>query len=690
MACSVEFSLQRLTAGSRCVIPVHKPPPHLSLSRLTWQLVSLLARPYLVAMRFSDVFLDEIRQRIPISQVVREHVIWDKRKSQPNRGDFWACCPFHGEKTPSFHADDRKGIYHCFGCGVTGDHFRFLTEKGGLSFPEAVEKLASIAGVPMPARDAREEERAQTRRTLYEIMELATRYFESALGHNVGARARGYLAERGVSLAAQARFRLGFAPDSSNGLKEHLASNGVTAAEMVQAGLVIVRDDSPLPYDRFRNRVMFPIADLRGRVIAFGGRAMSPDVPAKYLNSPETELFHKRSTLYNGDKAREAARAGKAIVVVEGYLDVISAVTAGFEGAIAPLGTALTEDHLQMLWNMSDAPILCFDGDAAGQRAAARAAELVLPLLQPGKTVKIATLPDGQDPDDLIKASGRAAFEEVLSRSRSLSDVLWSMETGGVVPETPEARAALESRLRARAASIADQSVRRHYQQSFDERLKAFFAPLRARNWEDRRGGRARDNRSVSSAGSHRLVISDTLRNSRLMRSGRVVDITPREAAILAALIHHPALCESRLESLAALELTSDAARRLLVTLLDVVTHHHDLSGEALLDALSARGYADILERMHDILARQGIWQAAAEIADGDAEIGLKHALALHYKSVELNRALKAAETALGDDPSEQTFERLRDIQNQITTVDGTEALIEGFGSLSGRATRSF
>ena len=645
-------------------------------------------------MRFSDSFLDEIRNRLPISQVVGEYVIWDKRKSQPQKQDYWACCPFHGEKSPSFHADDRKGIYHCFGCGVTGDHFRFLTENKGMSFPEAVEKLANLAGVPMPARDERQERQEQARKTLYDVMELATAYFEAALAHNIGARARGYLHERGVSAQSQAKFRVGFAPDSRNGLKEHLANNGVSAQEMIDTGLVARRDDDPLTYDRFRNRVMFPITDLRGRVIAFGGRAMSPDVPAKYLNSPETELFHKRLTLYNGPMARDAAREGKPVIVVEGYLDVIAAVSAGFEGAVAPLGTALTEDHVNLLWRMSDMPVLCFDGDAAGQRAAERATGIVLPLLQPGRSVKIATLPEGQDPDDLIKAQGRAAFADVIDRARSLSDVVWSLETGGMVPETPEARAALESRLRARAQAIGDQSVKRHYQQAFDEKLQAFFQPVRQNRWENRQGGggggRGNFGQQQRGRGTPRVVVSDTLRNSRLMKPGRVPEATPREAAIIMALINHPALAETRLETLAELDLSSPAARGVLTTLLDLVTRDHDISAADLDSALGARGFGETIERMRQVLRQQGVWQSGAEIAQIDAETGLKHALALHYKSVELNKALKAAEVALGEDPSEETFERLRDIQNQITTVDGTEALIEGFGSLSGRATRSF
>ena len=645
-------------------------------------------------MRFSDGFLDEIRQRLPISQVVGEHVIWDKRKSQPSRGDYWACCPFHGEKSPSFHADDRRGIYHCFGCGVSGDHFRFLTEKAGMSFPEAVEKLANMAGVPMPARDERDAEKAEARKSLYDVMEIATRYFEAALQHNIGARARGYLQGRSVTPQAIQRFRIGFAPDSPNGLKEHLAANGVTAAEMEAAGLVVKREDQPLPYDRFRNRVMFPIMDFRGRVIAFGGRAMAADVPAKYLNSPETELFKKRMTLYNGQKAREAARAGQAVIVVEGYLDVISAVMAGFDGTVAPLGTALTDEHLQLLWRMAEVPVLCFDGDAAGQRAAARAAELVLPHLQPGRTVRIATLPEGQDPDDLIKAEGPGAFRAVIEGARSLMETIWSLESGGLVPETPEARAALEARLKARATAIQEPSVRRHYMQAFDERLQAFFAPVRPSRIDDRnRGGGGRRGGgfgTTSGRGTPKLVVSDTLRNSRLMRPGRAADFTPREAVILSALVNHPAIVETRLESLAALDLPSPSARGLLSALLDLVTRAPEISADDLVAALGARGFGETILRMREGLEKQGVWQVGPDVADADAETGLKHALALHYKSVELNKALKAAEVALGIDPSEETFERLRDIQNQITTVDGTEALIEGFGSLSGRATRSF
>ena len=644
-------------------------------------------------MRFSDQFLDEIRQRLPITQVVGEHVLWDKRKSQPGKGDMWACCPFHGEKSPSFHADDRRGIYHCFGCGVSGDHFRFLTEKAGMSFPEAVERLAGMAGVPMPARDERQEKREAERKSLIDVMELATKYFEAALQHNIGARARGYLLERGVSSQSQTRFRIGFSPDSRNGLKEHLASNGVSGQDMVDTGLVASRDGDALTYDRFRNRVMFPIMDLRGRVIAFGGRALSADVPAKYLNSPETELFSKRRTLYNGQTARQAARDGSTVIVVEGYLDVIAAVSAGFEGTVAPLGTAMTEEHLQMLWQMSPDPVLCFDGDKAGLKAAERTADIVMPHLKPGFTVRIATLPEGQDPDDLIKAQGRGAFADVIDRARSLSDVIWSMETGGLVPETPEARAALQARLRERSNGIQDSSVRFHYAQAFDEKLRAFLAPMRQNRFEPR-GGQQRYGQSGAygypRGGTPRLVVSDTLRNSRLLKPGSMAEATPREATIILSLVNHPALVEDKFELLAAIDFDTPLAQKVMGEILSLCVRHHDISADDLKAALGVRGHGPTLDRMADVLLRQGVWQIATEIALPDAETGLSHALALHNKKVQLNRELKAAEAALGDDPSEETFERLRDIKNQITTVDGTEALIEGFGSLSGRATRSF
>lgn len=647
-------------------------------------------------MRFTDQFLDDIRDRISISQVVGEHVVWDKKKSQPQRGDFWACCPFHGEKTPSFHADDRRGRYHCFGCGVSGDHFRFLVEKAGMPFPEAVEKLAGQAGLPMPARDAQAEARDRKRKSLYDVMDLATSYFEQALAANVGARARGYLHERGVLPKYQQMFRLGFAPDSRNRLKEYLASNGVTANEMIACGLLVSGDDIAVPFDRFRNRLMFPITDFRGRVVAFGGRAMSPEARAKYLNSPETELFHKRRTLYNGQMARQASHDGKPLIVVEGYMDVIALVQVGFEGAVAPLGTALTDEHLGLLWKMTNDPVLCFDGDTAGQRAAAKSMDIMLPMLKPGVTSKIVTLPDGVDPDDLIQKEGRKGFEELLNSAVPLSEAVWERETRGVRVDTPEAKAALEFKLKNIANEIADQSVRKHYGQAFNDKLYKFFRPQRQYSGPQRNnnsgyrkdGGAGGGRTGVSRPWRGGYQVSNALKKT-LSSSASMGGVASREAVILVGLINHPELVEQHLEDLAQIDLQSPAARKVLDVVMAQVAANPEMKSKAIREVLERRGCAIELGQIDNIVRQQGIWQVTPEANSQDAEVGLNHALALHYKSHRLNRELKAAELALGSDPSEESYERLRDIQNQITSVDGTEALIEGFGSLSGRSTRN-
>ena len=438
-------------------------------------------------MRFSDSFLDEIRDRVPISSVIGTRVSWDRKKTNAPRGDYWACCPFHGEKSPSFHCEDKKGRYHCFGCGVSGDHFRFLTELDGMSFPEAVERIAEMAGVPMPARDAEAEKRDQQRASLTDVMELATTFFQEQLQSAAGARARAYLRDRGLSSATQQSFRLGYSLDSRNALKEFLAGKGITKAQMETCGLVIHGDDIPVSFDRFRDRIMFPIPDSRGRIIAFGGRALSSDAPAKYLNSPETELFHKGNVLYNYVRARKAQQKDGTVIAVEGYMDVIALAQAGFENVVAPLGTALTENQLELIWRMSGEPVLCFDGDQAGLKAAWRAADMALPLIQPGRTLRFALLPEGKDPDDLVKADGPDAFRAVLAEARPLADLLWMRETSGGVFDTPERRADLEKTLRELASRIRDESVRYHYQQEMRDRVHAFFGAQRARPQRDRR-----------------------------------------------------------------------------------------------------------------------------------------------------------------------------------------------------------
>ena len=514
-------------------------------------------------MQFPDSFLDEIRDRLRISEVVGSRVTFDKKKTNAARGDYWACCPFHGEKTPSFHCEDRKGRYHCFGCGASGDHFRFLTELDGLSFPEAVERLADQAGLPMPVLDRRQQEREEKRKTLYDVMALAAKFFQDKLHEPAGAQARSYLRGRGLSAAVQKEFGIGFAPDSRNALKEHLAALGIAKEQIEACGLVIHGDDIPVSYDRFRGRIMFPIEDTRGRVIAFGGRALAEDAMAKYLNSPETELFHKSDVLYNHARARKSAHEKGQIIVAEGYMDVIALHVAGFENAVAPLGTALTERQLSMVWRMQPEPVLCFDGDDAGLKAAYRVVDLALPMLQPGYSVRFAMLPEGKDPDDLLRDDGVSAMEGVLSTALPLAEMLWNRETASGRFDTPERRAELESRLRKLMHSIAEPGVRRHYGQDIAGRLQSYFGGGNdSVGTGDHRGqqfrGRAADRKT--SGMRSRFSASPSLLSSRLVKKGHV-GIPLRESVLSAGALYHPAICFEFFEEVSGLLFESREGR---------------------------------------------------------------------------------------------------------------------------------
>src|SRR5215471_5642009 len=421
-------------------------------------------------MRFTPQFLDEVLARLPVSEVV------GKRVKLKKAGREWkGLSPFQQEKTPSFTVNDQKGFYHDFSSGKHGNIFDFVMETEGVSFPEAVERLASMAGMALPAANPDAARHEQRRKTLHDVMELAAKFFQDTLASRNGAKARGYLADRGLAPNTQLQFRLGYAPAERFALKEYLGSQNIPVDDMVEAGLLVAGEEIPVPYDRFRDRVVFPITDLRGRVIAFGGRALEKDAQPKYLNSPETALFHKGATLYNIAAARAAAHKGVPLIAVEGYTDVIAMVSVGFEVTVAPLGTALTAEQLLLLWKMADEPTLCFDGDAAGRRAAYRAVDLALPLIKPGKSLKFASLPEGHDPDDLVRAGGRVAINEVIAAARPLAHVLWMRETEAGTLDTPERRAAFEERLAAVTAMIADDSVRKHYRRDFGDRLRRLF-----------------------------------------------------------------------------------------------------------------------------------------------------------------------------------------------------------------------
>ncbi|WIW47549.1 DNA primase [Bradyrhizobium sp. 62B] len=670
-------------------------------------------------MRFTPQFLDELRARLSVSEVV------GKRVKLKKAGREWkGLSPFQQEKTPSFYVNDQKGFYHDFSSGKHGDIISFVMETDGVPFAEAVERLAGMAGLALPAVTPDAARQEQRRRTLHDVMDLAATYFAETLASRVGAKARGYLADRAISPATQLQFRLGYASPDRFALKEHLGKLGVSVDDMVETGLLVAGDDIPVPYDRFRDRVMFPITDLRGRVIAFGGRALEKDVPAKYLNSPETPLFHKGDNLYNHQTARKATHDGASLIVVEGYVDVIAMVTTGFPGAVAPLGTALTESQLALLWKMADEPILCFDGDRAGQKAAYRAADLALPYLAPGKSLRFALLPEGQDPDDLARSGGRGAIEEVIGAARPLADMIWSRELEGGNFATPERRAALEARIKELTNGIRDEVVRRYYRDEFVERLQRAFAPEGGRggfggrgNFRQGQGGGGRPFQPRG-GGANRFggqgfgggrrgpagptplpsgpyqAASPQLAASPIMRGQRSA-ISRREALILQILINHPWLLHDHLEEVAALELAHPEVHKLRAGIIAAFAndHHHspdpEEQAEKMRSDLEKGGFLQVLQRVESGITTAAVWGAREGAARDDVLSTWHQLVALHRQWHSLLRELKDAELALGEDPSEANLAWLRDVKARMAEVDGTEALIEGFGELSGRFQKS-
>ncbi|MHB2167705.1 DNA primase [Alsobacter sp. R-9] len=638
-------------------------------------------------MRFPPGILDEIRARLPVSEVVGKRVRLQKA------GREWkGLSPFNAEKTPSFFVNDQKGFYHDFSSGKHGDIFTFLMETEGLPFPEAVERLAGLAGVELPKQSREAEEHEQKAKGLGEAMALAAAFFQAELKGGRGGRARAYLDGRGLLPATREQFGLGYAPAERFALRDHLAGKGVPAEVMIEAGLLIAAEDVAVPYDRFRDRIMFPIHDARGRVIAFGGRAMEKDVPAKYLNSPDTPLFHKGRVLYNHHLARKASHDRGTVIAVEGYVDVIAMSVAGFPNTVAPLGTALTPDQLGLLWRMADEPILCFDGDKAGRRAAWRAVDTALPLLQPGKSLRFAMLPEGQDPDDLARSGGQPALARVLEAAQPLVDVLWSREVEAGPLDTPERRAALERRLREILSAVKDEDLRKHYRAEMDARLRAILPQAGGgrgegagrRGWQqDRRGGR--DPRRPTGV-PERLRASQSLAASPLFT--RSPGPSPREALIVLALASHPALLAEQVEALAGLDLAHADALRLREALVDAAAEGDTGEvGEAdpaaasarLRAALEAAGHGPGLGRLVAAVRPGDRWCLDSGADPTEVRDTLRQAMTLHRRALTLHNELRLAETAFAQDPTEPHLAWIRDLQVQISALDGVEADRDAF-----------
>ena len=620
-------------------------------------------------MAFPPGFLDELRARLSLSDIVGRKVSLKRRSGSEYAG----LCPFHNEKTPSFTVNDKKGFYHCFGCGEHGDAVGFVMKTEGLSFPESVEKLAREVGLPVPRATPAEREFAARASTLQQVVEEAARWFQKQLRLPVGRQALDYLRGRGLEDAAIDDFRLGFSPDSRDGLIAALKREGATMDKIVEAGLAIQPEDAGRDaYDRFRGRVMFTINDRRGRAIAFGGRVMGVGEP-KYLNSPETPLFHKGGNLYCLDRARVAATKDQPVIVSEGYMDVIALHGAGFTGAVAPLGTALTEAQLGELWKLADEPYLCFDGDNAGRRAAQRAAERALPLLRPGKSLRFVALPAGEDPDSLLRTRGAEAIHRVLGQARPLADMVWEIETEGKPTDTPERSASIQRAIRKRVDEIADPTVRDYYWENMRNRLYRLRRPERPA-WKP--GERRPFRRPVDPEPAPFAA------GAASRRAGADLDTSRQERALLGAMIERPAMLHQLAEDLGKLDLSNPELKRLQSALLDALSMAPSGLDPAADSAVSGDDSgAPSLEAqlIEEHLLRSGL-AAIAEAAkakarelfrddpaDANSWVGQWQRMARHHMQMTTGpEELKRAEQALAENMNEENLRHLQAVLDRM------------------------
>ena len=612
-------------------------------------------------MAFPQNFLQEIKNRISVSDVVGRKV-----KLQRRGREFVGLSPFKPERTPSFTVNDDKQFYHCFSTGKHGSVFDFLMETEGLSFLEAVEALARQAGLQMPQNDPKSAEKARQQASLIDVTQAAATWFSAQLAKSNAAAARSYLEKRGVSDALVREFGLGFAPSARRGLVEHLQARDMTIDMIVEAGLAIKPDDGGAPYDRFRDRIIFPIQDARGRVIAFGGRAMQADARAKYLNSPETPLFHKSSVLFNFARARQPAYDTKSVLVAEGYMDVIGLARAGITHAVAPLGTAITEEQIRLLWRLAPEPVLCLDGDQAGLRAAYRAIDRTLPLLKAGFSLRFAMLPAGKDPDDLVAEGGAEAMQNVIGRALTMIDLLWEREVETAPWDTPERAAALKQRLRAAVQQITEPDVRALYAQEIKTRLDRLLGeqgvPYRAT------GGRAGP---VGRQAWRRQSAKNETRRSTIAQGN---GMPAREALIVLCVINHPDLMHKHRDLFETLIFETASLDKLRFHIIDHADRQGDLATgldkgglTGHLDALGEGALVNQLQQMPEALTMGFVRQdSALEIV----EAGWLEVVGVHHTLKTLMDERAEAEADFAVDSTQENFERLSAIVNQIAALE--------------------
>jgi len=605
-------------------------------------------------------FLSELRDRLTLSDIIGRRV----KLQRGGMREFKGCCPFHQEKSPSFTVSDEKQFYHCFGCGAHGDVIGFMMQHSNLSFIEAVEMLAAEAGMQVPDQSPEEIETAKKQKDLYALLEDACKWFERQLREPKNREALAYMHERGVTDELMAAFRIGFAPADGQALWKFLKEQGYTDKQMEEAAVVRPSTRGGSPYSFFRERVIFPVADRRGRVVAFGGRILPEHLrtqdkgdgkPPKYINSSDSPLFHKGRMLYGESHARQAAADGQPLIVVEGYVDVMSCFSAGYRGAVAPLGTALTEEQIVVLWKMIPGqqknPVLCFDGDNAGRRAAVRACERLMPLLAPDQSALIAFLPEGQDPDSLIRGQGGASFEKVIAGAMPLADFLWQHHTGGRRFDTPETKAGLAKVLEEEVLRIADRGVQQYYRQAFRDRLYNTFSPQKSSAKSFKNKGK------IPTAPLVKPGLSVNLLSSQIM---------------LAALINHPVIFEQVEEELGQMPMANERLDLLRQTILNILNTAQTLDSEGVQTHLKEQGFESELKSV----LSPAVYTHAGFLRPGTGIDAVMEGWRETRKVIEreaLWKDLMAAKKALAENFSKENEERLMAIYALLNVHKASE-----------------
>ena len=614
-------------------------------------------------MAFPPQFLDEIRARVSLSGIVGRKV------KLTRAGREWRSpCPFHKEKTPSFYVNDQKGFFHCFGCGAHGDAVGFLMRHDNLSFLESVELLAAEAGMEVPKPTEAERHRYEAQKTQHEILEAATAWFEAELYRPAGRKALEYLKNRGLDEQTIAQFRLGYAPADAQAIKAALVSGTVKEGDLIELGLIKQSEDASRSYAFFRDRVIFPVTDRRGRPVAFGARLIEGEGP-KYINSPEHALFHKGDTVYGIARARLAAAEGQPIVIAEGYMDVIALTRAGYPGAVAPMGTAITEAQVEALWKLIPsglrAPILCLDGDNAGQRAAERAVARVLPILKPDHTLQIAFMPAGEDPDSLLRAGGTPALAKVLEQAIPLSEMLWRSTLAQKSGRTPEEQAGLRAFLLDRVSAIGDNMVREEYRRDMLRRLgEKNFATRRSIPFQ-RHSGRpfVRGQKPGPFYGGPKPT----------QRPGSAD--TVRMKALLSLMVRHPFLFEEFCEAFHHLAVP-EPLRALHAGICEALSERHDLESDGLHAHLTERGHSESLEvvlhhsvKMHSAFAHGDLTRE--QVREGWL------ALTARDQTLALMDDISRAQAEFADKMDETNLMKLRALQMQLATASPLDGELE-------------